>query len=82
MRALAFRADDVYMHYWTRQMKPLAGNSSAFELFRAVNPEIQSRGMADRSRFLRTVFYPLALFSRRVHAQLAKAPFPKIAHCL
>ena len=25
MRALALGADDVYMRYWTRQMKPLAG---------------------------------------------------------
>ena len=78
MRALAFRADDVYMHYWTRQMKPLAGNSSAFELFRAVNPEIQSRGMADRSRFLRTVFYPLALFPGAFMRNWQKHHFPKL----
>jgi hypothetical protein len=72
------KAIDIYLYYWTRQMLALAGNSSVFELFRAANPEIQSRGMADRSRFLRTVFYPLALFPGAFMRNWQKHHFPKL----
>jgi len=77
MQALAMGDEDIYMHYWTRQMTPLAGNNEAFELFRVENPEVEPREKIDRSIFLRALFSPLALFPGTFMRSWQKRHFPK-----
>ena len=77
MSRLMIRSDDIYMHYWTRQMKPLGGNNKVFELFRAENTEVEPREKIDRSIFLRLLFSPLALFPGSFMRPWQKRRFPQ-----
>ncbi len=68
---------DIYMRYWTRQMTPLAGKMSVFELFRAENPEVEPREKIDRSIFLRALFSPLGLLPGAFMKRWQQNHFPK-----
>ena len=77
MQAFAIRSDDIYMRYWTRQMTPLAGKLSAFELFRVVNRGVSVREKIGSSVVLRLLFSPLALLPGSFMRNWQKRHFPQ-----
>ncbi len=52
-------ANDIYLHYWIRQMAPLAGDAEAAQAFVAANPGVEERGAVGCSKFLTKLFSPL-----------------------
>ena len=75
---------DIYMYYWTRQMTPLAGKPSAFELFRIANRGASrqlswasAREKIGRSLFLRVLLSPLALLPGSFMRAWQKRHFPQ-----
>ncbi len=84
MRALAIGADDVYMRYWTRQMKPLSGNPAAVEEFFSKNHEVarqlswaSSREKIGRSLVWRLLSAPLGLLPGAFMRGWQQRHFPK-----
>jgi hypothetical protein len=77
MQAFAIRRDDIYMHYWTRQMLALAGNSATAELFQAVNHEVTPHGTIGSPAVWRWLFSPLALLPGSFMRDWQKRHFPQ-----
>lgn len=84
LQAFAISRDDIYMHYWIRQMTPLAGKPSAFELFRVANHEVarqlswaSPREKIGRLLLLRILFSPLALLPGSFMCNWQKRHFPR-----
>jgi hypothetical protein len=69
---------DIYMYYWIRQMTPLAGKPSAFELFRVANRGVSVREKIGSSVVLRLLFSPLALLPGSFMRNWQKRHFPQV----
>jgi len=78
MSQLSIGADDIYMHYWTRLMRPLYGNAGVDELFCAANPGAQPREKIRSTGMLRALFAPLALLPGRFMADWQQRHFPPV----
>jgi len=77
MQALALGANDVYMHYWTRQMRPLAGKQRTADLFFSKNHETSPREKIGRSVVLRLLCAPLGLLPGSFMRGWQRRHFPK-----
>jgi len=69
--------EDVYLHYWLRQLVPLAGSAETAAAFCAANGGLKERGFASKAGIWAWLFRPIGWLPGGFLKKTQKKRFPK-----